>query len=184
MIIQDDAFLTKDKAQEFENYLLAVTPWTFNQTTNVETANGEAFNGGGETFQFVSRIDPGHSLILPVYEIFNAFITKHNIVCNEVQRIKTNLLTRGKGSNYHSIHIDQDYDHKVFLYYVNDSDGDTVFFDQFWSKENPANINSLTEQIRVKPKQGLGVVFNGLQYHTSTSPIESDFRCVINLDFI
>jgi hypothetical protein len=184
MIIQDDAFLTPDQAEKFKNDLLINTPWYFNESTNVTTANGEAMAGGGETFQFACKIDQGHPLLLPVHEMFRMFINKHGIECKEIHRIKTNLLTRGSSSEYHNVHIDQDYEHKVFLYYVNDSDGDTVFFDQFWSKDNPASLNSLTEQVRVAPKMGLGVVFDGLQYHTSTSPIQNDYRCVINLDFV
>lgn len=184
MIIQDDEFLTIEQSQGFKDYLLGSTPWVFNEATNVETTTGEAFNGLGQTFQFVSQIDQGHPLLLPVHEMLRMFLNKHAIELKEIIRIKTNLLTRGNSSEYHNVHIDQNYDHKVFLYYVNDSDGDTVFFDQFWSKDNFASLDTLTEQIRVAPKMGRGVVFDGLQYHTSTSPIQSNYRCVINVDFV
>jgi hypothetical protein len=184
MIIQDDEFITQEHAENLKNYLISASPWHFNRATNVESANGEAFNGLGQTFQFVSGIEQGHPLLLPIHELFRTFASKHEIEFKEIIRVKANLLTRGNSSEYHSVHIDQDFEHKVFLYYVNDSDGDTVFFNEFWSQDNPSTLETLTEQVRVAPKMGRGVVFDGLQYHTSTSPINNEIRVVVNIDFI
>ena len=71
------------------------------------------------------------------------------------------------------IHTDLDYPHMVFLYYVNDSDGDTVFFKD----------DEKTELKRVTPKKGRGVFFNGLIKHCSTRPSKSH-RCIFNYGFL
>lgn len=60
--------------------------------------------------------------------------------------------------------------HWVVLYYVNDSDGDTVFFD---------NNNNIIE--RVTPKKGRVVLFNGNILHSGGIP-KSNPRCVINFN--
>ena len=152
--------------------------------TNGTSPTGEALSSRDETFQFVCEIFSDEPMYLPTLTMLHKFLSKHEIPIQQLIRIKSNILTKSSNNGYHSIHVDQSYEHKVFLYYVNDSDGDTVFFDQFWSPQNPSIPTSLTEQVRVAPKQGLGVVFDGLQYHCSTSPIDANLRCVINIDFI
>ena len=184
MIIQDDNFLTPDEADFFEQTLLVNTPWKFNPWTNTKSAKGEALASQNESFQFVSNLDMDHPVHLTTLELLHKFTNKHNINVKTVRRIKSNILTQSTNTGYHSPHIDLDYEHKVFLYYVNDSDGDTVFFNEFWTAENPATEETLTEQVRINPKKGLGVVFDGFQYHASTSPQINGYRCVINIDFI
>jgi len=69
-------------------------------------------------------------------------------------------------------HQDLDSPHWVCLYYVNDSEGDTVFFD-----------DSKKEIKRVSPKKGRIAFFDGTIYHAGT-PSETNSRAVINFDFV
>lgn len=69
-------------------------------------------------------------------------------------------------------HIDTHEPHIVVLYYVLDSDGDTVFFNN-----DKKIIKSVT------PKKGSVVVFNGNTYHSNYLPIENN-RSVINFNVI
>jgi len=86
---------------------------------------------------------------------------------------------------YDNIHVDMLEDHWVCLYYVNDSDGDTVLFKQ--TKEDMNNDfevfkNTKFEPLkRVTPKKGRAVVFNGNRYHSSTAPTNG-VRCILNFD--
>lgn len=66
-------------------------------------------------------------------------------------------------------HIDIEEEHTVIIYYANDSEGDTILFDD----------DKQTELARISPKQGRVLIFNGLQYHCSTHP-QTKMRCVIN----
>lgn len=86
---------------------------------------------------------------------------------------------------YDNIHVDRPDEHWVCLYYVNDSDGDTVLFKQ--TKEDVGSIegykNANFEVLqRVTPKKGRAIVFNGNRYHSSTAPTEG-VRCILNFDF-
>ena len=61
---------------------------------------------------------------------------------------------------------------KSLLYYVNDSDGDTIFFD------NELNITT-----RVSPKKNRVIIFDSINLHAGSNPIENHMRAVINLIF-
>jgi len=70
------------------------------------------------------------------------------------------------------VHIDQSLPHLVCLYYVNDSDGDTVLFKD----------DRKTEIKRVTPQKGKIVFFDGTIPHCSTRPSKST-RSIINFNF-
>ena len=70
-------------------------------------------------------------------------------------------------------HIDIKEDHFVMLYYVCDSDGDTIVYNEQVKSE------TYTLQRRVTPKQGRVVLFDGSHYHTAEQPL-NNIRCVVN----
>ena len=71
------------------------------------------------------------------------------------------------------IDIDEGDEHIVVLYYVIDSDGDTVIYNE------RTKSNTYTEKQRVTPKQGRVVIFEGGQYHTAEQPTKGT-RCIVN----
>ena len=71
------------------------------------------------------------------------------------------------------IDIDEGDEHVVVLYYVVDSDGDTVIYNE------RTESSSYTEKQRVSPKQGRVVIFEGGQYHTAEQPTKGT-RCIVN----
>ena len=81
-------------------------------------------------------------------------------------------------------HVDADIDHLVVLYYVNDSDGDTIIYENmFEGYDKVPEFNKLVEKKRVSPKAGRVVLFNGRHWHTSCQP-EHNVRCVINYNVV
>ncbi len=68
------------------------------------------------------------------------------------------------------IHIDQQQKHLVCLYYINNSDGDTIFFDGL-GKEMQRNT----------PRKNTAVLFNGLIPHCSST--STGRRYILNFDF-
>ena len=75
-----------------------------------------------------------------------------------------------------SAHIDIycNFDFIVALYYVCDSDGDTVIYNETEQSETYTIKSSIT------PKQGRMVIFDGSLYHAAEQPINSNTRCVVN----
>jgi len=74
---------------------------------------------------------------------------------------------------HNNIHTDMKEPHTVCLYYVNDADGDTFFFDK---------SRQIVE--RISPKKGRMVVFDGFTLHASSMPVESSHRISLNLGYV
>jgi len=73
---------------------------------------------------------------------------------------------------HNNMHVDMKLPHVVVLYYVNDADGDTFFFN-----------NSREIVDRVTPKKGRAVVFDGLTLHASSMPTKNH-RISLNLGYV
>jgi len=114
--------------------------------------------------------------------ILESFALQNNIDVFKLLRVKSNILYKtNKENSIHPPHVDTDMEHLVLLYYVNDSDGDTIIFNE---KFDGSSIPDLTVKQMVSPKMGRAVLFDGLYYHSSSGPKISDNRVVININFL
>ena len=99
------------------------------------------------------------------------------IVCSEVNKVLREILLARiyllvpyrTNLEHYSPHTDLPFDHFVVLYYVNNSDGDTVFFDK----------DAIVK--RVSPKRGRVVLFDGNILHGGGIP-KNGPRSVVNFD--
>jgi hypothetical protein len=167
MIVKN--LLPQSYKKEIQDALLGdLFPWYFNKNISVEKSSSQFTH----TFYRNNQIESdAFSLIKPMIYFIE---DKTNTSFKKIERIKANLRTKTIDNNYQfNIHKDMEQDnYKSFLYYVNDSDGDTLFFDN-----NNKIINSVT------PKENLGVFFDSNINHTSQAPIKNDYRVVINFIF-
>ena len=96
-----------------------------------------------------------------------------NINFNLVIRIRSNLnlnVTGYKKESHQPIHDDARVNgYKSLIYYINDNDGDTIFFN-----------DKLKEIKRVSPKKGRAVIFDSQILHCGCNPIKQQQRAVIN----
>ena len=121
-----------------------------------------------------------------VYEKSNHF-SIIQVLCNKllqkytkndifIKRAKVNLQPQNlkfNENNHNTPHIDlKNEEHKVLLFYVNDSDGDTFFFD---------NNKKIIK--KVSPIKNRAIIFDGNILHAGSHPKNSDCRIVINIDF-
>jgi hypothetical protein len=102
---------------------------------------------------------------------FIIIIMSDKISDSHIYEIDVNKEYKTKLKNY-AAHQDFSFKHTVVLYYVNDADGDTVFFD---------NDNNIVQS--VSPKRGRVVVFDGEIYHGGGIP-KIGPRCVVNFDIL
>ena len=108
---------------------------------------------------------------------------------NELWRIRVGLCTGQRETVVHTPHIDYNKPHKSALLYMNDTDGDTIFYNEF---HDPKDINTYeltknntyTEYKRVTPKANRFVWFDGLRYHSSSTPVNTAKRLVININYV
>ena len=96
--------------------------------------------------------------------------------------------TRLDANSFNPPHVDlpNATPYKSLIYYVSDSDGDSVFFNERYNPENGApelKDDDVTECFRYTPKKGNGILFDGHQYHSGNSPINYLHRTIINFDF-
>jgi hypothetical protein len=75
-------------------------------------------------------------------------------------------------------HVDFFMPHYTGLYYINDSDGDTVVYNE--TKES----DSYTKIQQVSPEKGKIFIFDGKHYHSSGTPKHSSHRLVATFNFI
>lgn len=94
-------------------------------------------------------------------------------------------LPRGTTSTANNPHVDSRIPHTVCLYYVNDSEGDTVLYDQTIDTVDIADVQTtqFTVKHRVTPRKGRVLIFNGKYYHSSSNPTNTR-RCIINFDVV
>ena len=89
-------------------------------------------------------------------------------------KVNMNLADVRFEGKYHTPHIDNGFDDQVTaIYYVNDSDGDTFFFD---------SDGKVTK--RITPKKGTLVMWKGKVFHAKSSPIKTTSRVVININLL
>ena len=119
-------------------------------------------------------------------------ITSHPCIsANNLVRMRANLTLNAAGSSlqHHLPHIDTWRPHWVAIYYVNDSDGDTVIFNETNDTYNSGQSDidktlagNFTVKKRITQKKGKVLIFEGKYYHTSSWPIKNKCRSVINMN--
>ena len=88
-------------------------------------------------------------------------------------RLRWGMTTTLNKIHKHDPHIDMLLPHKVILFYLNDSDGDTYFYD---------NEHKIIDS--VTPKENRAVLFDGSILHSSSKPIKFARRIVLSIDFM
>lgn len=184
-----DNFISDQSQNEIENFLIGNTyfPYYYCLDTVESYQEQTLFNDPLILHQpqFV------HILSLNGQPRSNAFDTimskfNFNTLLNgyQISRIKINLLNppiKASKQHYHVPHFDsKKSDDVTVIYYVNNSDGDTVFFNEKFEGDVPINLSIKNT---VSPKKGRIVMFNSNQFHASRPPFEIDYRCVINMVF-
>jgi len=163
-------FLNKQTADDVENLLLSGDfNWFFSPNTYGENFNPISKNEI-ETYQLTHTFYKDN--INSPYFNFIVNLIK-DVDYKSVLRIRANFVGNISNLNkekHQPIHTDRNEKNcKTLLYYVNDSDGDTIFFD---------DKNKIYK--KVKPKKNRAVLFNSNIKHAGSNPIKSKYRVVIN----
>jgi hypothetical protein len=150
-----------------------------NSFTDANTVESPQF---GHSFVLNGKITSDHyRTISPMLYFLEA---RTGYKPGNVLRIKANLLlkdTTYPDNCYHEPHTDiygtLHTGLTSMIYYVDDSDGDTFFFDQFFSDLRPGAVSVGHRQT---PTKGTAVLFPSNQFHASSSPKISNRRIVLN----
>jgi hypothetical protein len=132
--------------------------------------NQKGFGFGHTYLQFPSPIED------PSMLFFNQILYKGafslNFIISQILQVRI-WITVPETKNFITFaHVDRYDPHFSLLYYVNDSDGDTVFFED----------DKTTIIKKVSPKKGRMVLFDGSIPHAASTPTKNS-RCIINYNF-
>jgi len=123
------------------------------------------------------------------YLFLDSILPDLNIPIRDILRVRIRRTLQKPGHtkdkyNYPHVDLENEKNYKSLIYYVEDSDGDTFFFDKRYKEGDPTFLNKGYKTIkRVTPKQGKSIYFDGDIYHAGNNPIKYDKRTVINFDF-
>jgi len=133
------------------------------------------------------KVSEAIEVVEPIVANFQAL---SNTKINNFLRIKINLQTPIIGyteDKHNGAHIDRFDPHKTIIYYLNDSDGDSVIFDKAYDplKEStwPPNVDLKIKEKITPVANSLCYLENGFTYHSGSNPINSPRRITININF-
>jgi len=167
-----DNIISPKLADNLEDLLLGQSiPWNYIQ--NITHSNSTTNYLPGFSYYFVNKnINLYENSCFNISQILYNLTYKLNINLLDIIQARVFLQIPSLKSSPNEVHVDLEFPHWVCLYYVCDSDGDTILFD-----------NSGNEIKRVSPKKGRIVFFDGSIKHCSSSPSKTH-RAVVNFDFI
>lgn len=159
--------------------------WKCNPNISGDKTN-EQFGLTHQLFLNMNSCSPYSDFILPlVYEISE----KSGFDFRKIHNARSFLQIPSINSNRHDVfHVDLVFPHLVFLYYVNDSDGNTTILNRLYSEGSTPFLditNNYSSDIieSVEPKRGRVVIFDGMHYHAAGVP-KHNYRCVLNFNLI
>jgi hypothetical protein len=183
---------------DYQNHLLDLMtsfnfPWVFNpnMVSGDECFLNNKDNHAGFNHFFFEQNEKTSQYFDLVYPLVLSITSRANVPFNRLIRMRANLTLSNPNSslNWHMPHIDSYFPHYNAIYYVNDSDGDTVIFNEVNEDYDSGNKdiqaikeNNFTIKHIVTPKKGKILIFPGKYYHTSSYAKESKYRMVININ--
>ena len=112
----------------------------------------------------------------------------------KIYRVRFGLILKSNQHKIHGSHVDHHAPHQTGLMYLNDSDGDTYFYDNYYDPTLDDTLSqfdyyqkyikdNLKFQQSVTPKSNRLVLFDGYQYHASSCPTKTQLRVVMNFNY-
>lgn len=160
-------------------------PWGFLQDmshveerSNIEGAKVAPVQHGFETVLYLIEEQRENQYTELLWPFINT-IMYHEQSNIRLLRVKAGLVLPSDGVIYP--HVDFSFPHKSLVYYVNDTDGDTVFYKEHFTGHDSVP-ETFTVEERISPQQGRAVIFDGLQYHSTEYPT-NHHRTFLNINY-
>ena len=186
MIEVFDNFLPNEYFEELQSKILGLTqPWYYFDNITFPDRVGDSLGKYGFNYCIIDQggiigDDPTSKMVYDLLMKMRKISPYKNIY-----RSRLDLTLHTGESKLGDIHVDQSnpfFPHYATIFYVNDSDGNTVIYNEQY-EEGKGIPEKLTIQREVEPKANRMLLFNGKYYHTGHSPINHNTRVLINTDF-
>ena len=150
-----------------------------------------------QSFPYTDKPVPRSEFFFPAHHIFTKFCSKYNIPINGIVRAAINISFQNVKYPYGDIHVDLDFDHKVFLLYLNDLTPDPktnslVIFENVFQDKTVYDLDLYDEKYirdnftikkEIHPKLGRAVCFDGRYFHTVRWPAAGELRYALVINF-
>jgi len=173
-----------------QNFLYGLTTgiefdWHYlNEVTYENTIEGKKSTPGFCNMLYTNGVmNPKNQYANLFYPILLEYLDRQNLKLKHLFRMRLGFLMNtpymipSVPYMYNNPHIDMLDDHMVGLYYLHDTDGDTVIFNE--TEES----SKYTIKQRSRPEQGKFVCFDGSHYHASSCPKMFSQRIVLTINF-
>ena len=176
MIKVIDDFLTPSYFEEIHRLL---TGWDFDwycQPNLAPGLPGPPRVNFSHNFYMEEVRSPHCSLILP-------FMYQVKDICGakELLRCRADMTVIHPDKIKHPPHVDFQFPHYSSVFYVNESDGETVMYNERWDGEYP---DTLTVSRVIEPKPNRVIIFDGDIIHTGHSPANHQTRVILNSNYV
>ena len=180
-----DNFLNQREADEIENLLLSNNfAWWYQPSTvvptGIESEEYISWPGVRHNFMFNEQIlSDALPIVMP---LFNRFKDVEKNIKLISMKANLNMPVISSRNVYNIPHVDQMYlkDNFTGVYYVNDSDGDTIIFKEKYNGNDLRSYN-LNIDTKVSPRKNRFVFWDSRTYHAApicnTTP-----RVVLNIN--
>lgn len=161
---------------------------------------GTAFKGANEddifSFSFYNNIIFGQyrekNIADLVEDCFLFLMDKTGQNFKELARARIGLIMPTPHPVIHDPHVDYEQSHRTALLYLNDADGNTLLYNEMYDPKSGTNSHdyfrlglnkSVTVAAESTPEANKFLWFDGLRYHSSTSPTQTARRVAINFNY-
>ena len=166
-------------------------PWYIGETTYPSNEQSSIFHTNWVHMALVDGkiTSDVYNVIYPI--ILNIFDNLNEHI-NTVLRVRFALQTSIGKQFINDAHVDCSYEHKTAIFYIKNSDGNTIIYNEKYDTTSGLNTetyrqkilnNQLTVNTEVSPVENTIVLFDGLTYHASQKPINASNRIVLNINY-
>lgn len=189
MLIQDN-FLSSAEFRKLQSFILSNEfPWFYTDHVSLPP-NEYTFNDSltKETDGFYHLLyaqdENYRSMFMEYFEdFFNALFDEYGYTSKSLLRARLGLKmpkVNHSKENYNLPHVDYHFPHDTVIFYLNNSDGNTRMFKEH-NLHSP-ETDQYTVRDEIEPKENRILLFDGLQYHTASNPINTNRRVILNIN--
>jgi hypothetical protein len=151
-------------------------PWHFNE--NVSDFGEDAIGRFGFSAMVFNEYKPitKYEVIGQLFHALEWFVSKNEqFTRSRLFRLRADMVTNTGNEVIHAPHVDHNFPHWTSVFYLNDTDGETILFETEETEK---------ERMRITPKPNRIVFFDGLITHTGMSPMHHQRRTILNSNFV
>ena len=171
-------FLSSDQFSKLEYSLMSPKfPWYYQDNISLPPSNNTTYN----KFGFDHLIYEEGYLIKDIDRIMLPLLNKimSNVEHSKLLRCRLDMTINRNNTNPLEAHVDFTIPHITTIFYLMNSDGNTILYNEEYDGVEKTN-DDLTIHQEIEPKANRLLIFDGLTWHTGHTPCYNNRRILIN----